>query len=124
LLGRIAAGPQAPDWLWLVGSLARWPLIVAVLLLQAGLVYRIAPCGSVAWRWSTPGAVVFAGGWLCASALFNLYADLIGAYAAIFGVLGGVVVLMVWFQITAYALLIGAELNAVLTRWPARPMPT
>ena len=63
----------------------------------------------------TPGAVVFAVGWLAASALFTLYADLVGAYAAVFGALGAMVVLLVWFQVTAYTLLIGAEMNAGLT---------
>jgi membrane protein len=63
----------------------------------------------------TPGAVVFAVGWLGASALFTLYADLVGAYTAVFGALGGIVVLLVWFQVTAYALLIGAEINAALS---------
>lgn len=77
--------------------------------------YRIAPCGAVPWRRVTPGAVVFVVGWLSASALLNAYADFVGAYTAIFGVLGDVVVLLVWFQVTAYALLFGAELNAALT---------
>lgn len=67
------------------------------------------------WRWVTPGALVFAVGWLEASALFTLYADPVGAYTTVFGALGGMVVLLAWFQLTAYALLIGAELNAGLT---------
>ena len=43
-----------------------------------------------------------------------LYVDKSGGYAATYGVLGGVVVLLLWLQITVYALLLGAELNDVL----------
>jgi len=119
VLSHIAASsPETPNTFWHLASSSRWPLAVAVLLLQAALVYRIAPCGAIPWRWVTPGAVVFAVGWICATALFTLYADFVGAYTAVFGVLGGVVVLLAWFQITAYALLFGAELNAVLTGGP------
>ena len=121
VLGRVAASSAAtPASFWQVASLSRWPLALAILLLQAGLVYRIAPCGAIPWRWVTPGALVFAIGWLCASVLFTMYADLVGAYTAVFGVLGGIVVLLVWFQLTAYALLLGAELNAALNRQAQR----
>ena len=120
VLGHLAASsPETPGYFWLVSSFSRWPLAVVVLLLQAALVYRIAPCGKAPWRWaSSGGAVVFAIGWSCASALFTLYADLVGAYTAVFGALGGIVVLLVWFQVTAYAVLIGAEMNAVLDMRP------
>ena len=127
MLGNMAAAsPETPGTFWLAASLSRWPLVMLVLLLQAALVYRIAPCGAIPWRWVTPGAVVFAVGWLGASTLFTLYADFVGAYTAVFGVLGGIVVLLAWFQITAYALLSGAELNAALTRGrlPAAESPT
>jgi membrane protein len=116
VLGHVAAAsPETPGSFWLLASFLRWPFAIVVLLLQAALVYRIAPCGSIPWRWVTPGAFVFAAGWLGASALFTLYADLVGAYAAVFGALGGMVVLLVWFQVSAYALLLGAEMNAGLT---------
>jgi len=116
VVGHVAASsPETPHTFWLIAAFSRWPLVTIVLLLQAALVCRIAPCGTVPWRWVTPGALVFAVGWMSASALFNLYADLVGAYTAVFGVLGGVVVLLAWFQISAYALLLGAQLNAVLT---------
>jgi membrane protein len=117
IVGHLAAASgEAPGTFWLVASASRWPLAMLVLLLQGALVYRIAPCGDIPWRWVTPGAAVFTAGWIGASAVFNVYADLVGAYTAVFGILGGIVVLLVWFQITAYALLLGAELNAVLTQ--------
>jgi membrane protein len=77
------------------------------------------------WRHSlalgAPVALVFGVGWLCASALFAVYADLVGAYTPVFGVLGGIVVLLVWFPIIAYALIIGAELNTAVRDLPVSP---
>ena len=51
VLGHMAASsPETPGYFWLIASFSRWPLAIVVLLLQAALVYRIAPCGRVPWR--------------------------------------------------------------------------
>jgi membrane protein len=62
----------------------------------------------------TPGAVVFGLGWLAASFLFVVYVKFAGGYASSYGVIGGVVVILLWLQLTMYALLLGAEVNAQL----------
>ena len=76
--------------------------------------FRVAPNSKPSWRFITPGALLFAVGWLLASALFVFYVDKTGSYAGTYGVLGGVVVLLLWLQLTAFALLLGAELNDLL----------
>ena len=114
MLTQQAGGDAAPDWFRALADFARWPLLVVVLLLEASVVFRVAPNAKPRWRIVSPGALVFVGGWLGASALFVLYVDKTGGYAGTYGVLGGVVVLMLWLQITAYALLLGAELNDLL----------
>jgi membrane protein len=63
------------------------------------------------WRWITPGAVVGVVGWLVAAGAFTLYAQNFGNYDATYGALGGVIVLMLWLQISMMAILVGAELN-------------
>jgi membrane protein len=113
-LSQQAGGDAAPGWFQVVAGFTRWPLLLLVLLLEASVVYRVAPNAKPPWGVITPGATVFVAGWLLASALFVLYVDKSGGYAATYGVLGGVVVLLLWLQITAYALLLGAELNDVL----------
>jgi membrane protein len=114
MLGQQAGGDAAPGWFWPVASFARWPLLLAILVVEAGVVFRVAPNSKPAWRFITPGALLFALGWLLASALFVVYVDKAGGYGGTYGVLGGVVVLLLWLQLTAFALLLGAELNDLL----------
>jgi membrane protein len=85
------------------------------------IVFRVAPNSKQPWRWATAGAVLFAAGWLLASSLFVVYVNWAGGYASSYGVLGGVVVLLLWLQVTAYALLVGAELNAVIEQRTGQP---
>lgn len=122
LLGQQAGGDDAPGWFWPVASFVRWPLLVMILVVEGGVVYRVAPNSKPGWRFITPGAVLFALGWLLASALFVFYVDKAGGYAGTYGVLGGVVVLLLWLQITAFALLVGAELNDLIEH-PASERP-
>ncbi|MBV8713707.1 MAG: YihY/virulence factor BrkB family protein [Chloroflexi bacterium] len=125
MLGQIVAqqsgGDAAPDWFQAVAGFTRWPLLVLILLMEASVVFRVAPNRKPPWRLITPGALVFVVGWLFASTLFVLYVDKSGGYASTYGVLGGVVVLLLWLQITAYALLLGAELNDLLEHPSATP---
>jgi len=114
ILGQQAGGGDAPGWFWSLASFARWPLVLLILVVEATVVFRIAPNSKPAWRFIAPGAFVFAVGWLLSSALFAFYVDKAGGYAATYGVLGGVVVLLLWLQLTAFALLLGAELNDLL----------
>jgi membrane protein len=109
-----AGGDHAPGLLQALGGFARWPLLVVVLLLEASVIYRIAPNAKPTWSVISPGGVVFVAGWLLASTVFVLYVDKSGGYAGTYGVLGGVVVLLLWLQLSAYALLLGAELNDAL----------
>ena len=114
LLGQQAGGDDAPAWFWALAGYLRWPILVVILMVEAGVVYRVAPDALPPWRFVTPGAALFVGGWLAASGLFGVYVDKSGGYAATYGVLGGVIVLMLWLQLTAYVLLLGAELNGLL----------
>jgi membrane protein len=47
---------------------------------------------------------------------FGFYVSNFSAYNATYGTLGGVVVTLVWFYLSSFVVLLGAEVNAVLTR--------
>lgn len=62
----------------------------------------------------TPGATLATVLWLIASELLSLYVSQIGTFGATYGSLGAAVGVMLWFYVSAYAVLLGAELNARL----------
>ena len=61
-----------------------------------------------------PGAVLATMLWLIASELLSFYVSRISSFGATYGSLGAAVGVMLWFYISAYAVLLGAELNARL----------
>ncbi len=88
-----------------------------VLFLMVGLsfLYRYGPCRKQArWRWVTPGSLVASVLWLAASVLFSLYVTRLAHYDTTYGPLAAVAGVMMWFWVTIYVVLLGAELNAEL----------
>ncbi|MGE3268173.1 MAG: YihY/virulence factor BrkB family protein [Chloroflexota bacterium] len=99
----------------LVG-VATWLLVVVLLFPGSAFLYWVAPNIHLRAVWVLPGATFFTAGWLVATYLFTVYVAHFGAYGATYGTLGGVAVLLVWFYMTGFILLAGAELNAVIDR--------
>ena len=95
-------------------NFARWPLVVALLLVAMAFVYWAAPNIELPFKWITPGAVLFTVVWIAATSVFGLYVANFSAYDATYGTLGSVVVLLLWFYLTGFIMLVGAELNAVV----------
>jgi membrane protein len=86
----------------------------AVVLLLA-IIYRYGPNRPEAeWKWITPGSALATLVWLVATFGFALYVSNFGDYNATYGSLGAVIVFLTWLYLTAYILLFGAELNAIL----------
>jgi len=120
-MAAIAAVPPILKALYLgafieaVVSLARWLIIIAVFMAACAIIYRFAPSRAHArWRWIVPGAMAAGVIWLLASVAFSAYLENFNAYNATFGSLGAVAALLMWFWISAYAICLGAELNAQL----------
>jgi membrane protein len=67
-----------------------------------------------------PGAILATVLWLSASGLLSFYVSNITSFGVTYGPLGAVVGVMLWFFISAYAVLLGAELNALLEARAAR----
>jgi membrane protein len=93
---------------------ARWPAVGVLALMVTAVIYRQAPNTRLSLQGVLPGAGLFALGWLLATWLFGLYVGHFGSYNETYGTLAGVVVALLWFYITGFILLLGAELNAVL----------
>lgn len=111
-------------------GLVRWVALIVLTVLGLAVLYRYAPSRNPAqWRWLTPGAVLATLMWLCASAGFAAYVKHFGSYHETFGTLAGVIILLMWLWISAFLILIGAELNAEseaqtrLDTTTGKPMP-
>ena len=102
------------DLLW---GLLRWPLAFLVVLLLFALIYYLAPNQDQRdWKWVTPGSLVGAVLWLALSGLFALYTSFSDSYSKTYGSLAGGIVLLLWLNYTAWAVLFGAELNSELDK--------
>jgi membrane protein len=101
--------------LWTILELLRYPLVLLLLIVAVAVLYRLAPVVRAPWRWAVLGATVFAVGWVVATAAFSIYLANFGSYASTYGAFAGVIVLMLWFYLTALVLLVGAEVVAIMS---------
>jgi membrane protein len=96
-----------------IWDIAKWPVLLGVVLLMFAVLYHAAPNAKLAgFKWVTPGALLAIVVWIVASAAFGFYVANFGSYNKTYGSLGGAVVLLVWLWISNCALLLGMELNA------------
>ena len=106
-----------PKWLHWLLSLARWPILALGVITGLAVLYRYGPSRNGArWNWMTWGAVAATVLWIIASALFSWYAANFANYNKTYGSVGAIVVLLMWFYITGFVVLLGAELNAEMER--------
>jgi membrane protein len=98
-------------------NIARWPIAFTAVLLFFSIVYYLAPnLDHRNWRWVTPGSLVGSLLWLVLSGLFAIYTSFSGSYAQTYGSIAGAIILLLWLNYSAWAILFGAELNAGLDR--------
>lgn len=90
-------------------------VLLGFVLVALSLLYRFGPCRRPAkWNWVTPGSLLATVLWLIGSALFSWYVGTIASYDATYGPLGAVIGVMMWFWVSVFVVLLGAELNAEL----------
>jgi membrane protein len=102
-------------------TFARWPALAVLCTLALAMLYRFAPCRRAAkWRWVSPGAMVATALWLGSSTGFSFYVANFPSHNQTLGLLGTMMMLLTWSYLTAFAVLLGAELNAELERQTSR----
>ena len=94
----------------------RWVVIVSALVLGFALIYFLAPNLKQPFALVTPGSVAGALLLVLASLGFARYVQSFGDYSAMYGSVGAMIVLMLWLYMTGLAILIGAELNALVRK--------
>ncbi len=94
-----------------------WIVAAGIASATFAYIYRYGPDRWKAkWRWLSIGSIAATMLWLAATVLFGLYVANFANYNATYGSLGAVVVLLMWLWVSAYAILIGAEINAEAER--------
>lgn len=97
---------------WRVGEYAIALLFVVV---AYAALYRWAPDRKERrWTWLTPGALIGVSIWIAAAAGLRIYLHFFDNYSKSYGSVGAVIVLMLWFYVTGFSMLTGAEINAVI----------
>lgn len=105
----------ARGWLLEVLLVIRWPLMFGMGAVGIALLYRFAPDRRrPKWRWLTPGAVLACMMWVAGSIAFSRYVQHFGNYNETFGALGGVIILLTWMWLSAFIILLGAQIDAEL----------
>jgi len=96
-----------------LAQVLRWALLLALIIVGLAVLYRVAPDRNPPkFRWVSVGSVLAALLWLLGSVGFSLYINYFGNYNKTYGALAGVIVLLLWFFLTSYIVLLGAEINA------------
>lgn len=108
-----------------------WVLLVGIFAVATLTLYRIGPSRRPAkLRWVMPGVIFATLSWLLISAGFSRFVSEFESYNKTYGGLSAVIILLVWFWLTAFVVIVGAEINAELerhttadtTRGPDRPL--
>lgn len=109
------------SWVQVLAGLLRWVVLWLVSVLGLAVIYRYAPSRKPArWRWVTWGSVIAATLWVLGSIGFAFYVSTFATYGKTYGALGGVVVLLMWFYLSSFTVVIGAEVNSEMERQTRR----
>ena len=112
-------------------AILRWPVAALIAAFLIAYAYRAAPDrDNPQWKWISWGSVVALALWLGGSVLFSLYVANFGSFGSTYGSFAAIIILMLWFFLTAFFILLGAEINSEMehqtaadtTKGPAQPM--
>jgi Virulence factor BrkB len=129
--GLSGVASRLPDAARLAVSILRWPLLAVLLIAGLAVLYRYAADrDDPRWTWVSWGSGVATLLWILASIGFSVYASSFGNYNKTYGALAGVVILLFWMFLSAFVVLVDAELNAEMelqtakdtTSGPEKPM--
>ena len=99
-----------------VYDLLRWVISIVVITVVFLIMYWIGPNLKMKCMYALPGAIFASVGWALSSWAFSIYVNSFGNYSSTYGSLGGLIVLMLWLYISGLVIIIGGEINAVLSR--------
>jgi membrane protein len=113
---RLASRMDVPQVFAMLWPFLHWTIAIGFTVLGVELIYFLAPRVKPKFVDTLPGAVLTVAAWLGLSSLLGIYFRHFANYSRTYGTLGGFIAFMIWFQWTSFAMLVGAEINAGLTK--------
>ncbi|MGI5459009.1 YihY/virulence factor BrkB family protein [Streptomyces sp. CA-249302] len=129
LIGSIAlplmvAGPDAVvrivPWSETLVQVLYWPVVILLSVIFLTTLYHVSVPVRSPWIEDVPGALVALAMWVLGSSLLRIYITNTIEGATIYGSLAAAVAVLLWIGVSAFAVLVGAAVNAAIDRvWPA-----
>ena len=108
-------------WVQTLAGVLRWVLLWLIAAIGFSALYRYAPSRHRArWRWVTWGSALAATLWILVSVGFAFYVSTFASYGKTYGALGGVIALLMWFYLSSFTIIVGAEVNSEMERQTKR----
>jgi membrane protein len=101
--------------IYLVWELIRYVIPLISMIMVFSLLYKFAPNHYLKLSDVIFGSIFTTLGWLCTSLAFSFYVNHFGRYSKIYGSIGGMIALLVWLYISSKIILIGGEINAIIS---------
>jgi membrane protein len=114
VMGWLAGQIGMQDFIVTLWTILRWPVIIILMMMAVALIYYVMPDVEQKFRFISPGSVLAVVVWIIASLGFGYYVKTFANYSAMYGSIGAIIVLLLYFYISAAVLLLGAEMNAVI----------
>ena len=114
ILAYCVANFGLPAFIAELWALLRFPVAAVVGYFALFFLYALAQDSRQPWRNIWPGTLAALAGWLCLSWLYAWYVEHIAHYSLLYGSIGTVIVLLIWLNLSATTLIMGAELNGTL----------
>ncbi len=93
----------------------RWSIPPILLFGVFSVFYWLVPNLKIYWKSVIPGAIFATVGWIITSLVFSFYVGNFGNYSNTYGSIGTIIVLMMWLYFSAIILMLGGQLNAVVS---------
>jgi len=107
----VESGIVQNNWSQVLLSTGRWIIIAFVALLSVSFLYYYAPSKRSRYRFFSPGSIMATLLLILSSLAFSYYISHFGRYNKLYGSIGTLLALLIWFNMNAFVLLIGFELN-------------
>lgn len=103
----------------------RWPILALIVAFSLTIVYKVAPYRqSPKFKWTSWGAIIATVVWLLGSLIFNLFLSNFSRFDNAYGSFAAVIILILWFYLTAFIILLGAEINSEMEHQTNRDTTT